>query len=122
MASYAQDLRLGQRTALADRYHPDGAYFLGDGEKMFEAHAKTRQYYASKWVAPTAFQWDELSYEPLGSGAILVLGKFKLQHAGKPEVRTYSYSALLVPVACQLKIRMEDESTGEQRSAGAPAS
>ena len=51
-----------------------------------------------------------MSFEPAGSGSIVVIGKFNWQKMGATEGTVYSYSALLVPVSGQLKIRVENES------------
>ena len=110
MASYAIELRNGDREALAARYHPDGSYVLGDGKKTFETQDATATYYRSQWQPPQGFEWQDMSYEPAGSGAVVVIGRFKWQEMGAKEGKLYSYSALLVPVAGQLKIRVEDES------------
>ena len=113
MASYGTELRNGDRVALAARYHPDGSYAVGDGKKAYETHDQTAAFYLSEWQPPQAFEWQDLSFEPVGSGAIAVIGKFKWQGAGAAEGTIHSYSAVLVPVAGQLKIRVEDESGAE---------
>ena len=110
MASYAKELRNGDRVALAARYHPDGSFVVGDGKKALETHDETVAYYLSEWQRPQGFEWQDMSFEPAGSGAIVVIGKFNWRKMGATEGTTYSYTALLVPVAGQLKIRVEDES------------
>lgn len=110
MASYAQELRNGDRAALAARYHPDGSFSVGDGKKALETHDETAAFYLSEWKQPKAFEWQDMSYELAGSGSIVVVGKFNWQEMGAAQGTTYSYTALLVPVAGQLKIRVEHES------------
>ena len=110
MASYAKELRGGDRDAMAARYHPDGAFIVGDGKKTFETHDETVAYYRVQWQQPQAFEWQDLSFEPAGSGAVVVIGRFNWQKQGATQGTLYSYSSLLVPVAGQLKIRVEDES------------
>jgi hypothetical protein len=110
MASYAQDLSRGDKVALAARYHPEGAYFLGNGRKEFTSHEAVVALYRDKWQAPSAFEWQDLSYEPLGTAGVLVLGKFKWLAADAKEPVIASYSGLLLMENGELKIRVEDES------------
>ena len=111
MARYADDLRAGDRAALGQRYHPDGAWFLGNGRKAFGTHAQIVERYAVKWRKPARFEWQELTYEPVGDAGVLVLGKFLWQSEGE-DARITSYSGLLLPVDGDLRIRVEDESRG----------
>lgn len=114
MASYADDLKQGNRTALGQRYHPDGSYVLGDGHKSFEPHAATVDLYNTKWTKPADFEWQDLSYEQTGPDSVLVMGRFKWLTAAGEKPRVFSYSALLTTVKGQLRIRAEDESTTEK--------
>jgi len=110
MASYAQELSRGDKGAIAARYHPEGTYFLGNGRKQFASHEAIVARYRDQWQAPSAFEWQELSYEPIGTMGVLVLGKFQWLAANAKEPTTFSYSGLLLFADGQLKIRVEDES------------
>jgi hypothetical protein len=110
MAEYAADLQRGDRLALAERYHRDGAYLLGDGEKELRSFEQITQLYLNDWHPPAAFSWTDLSYEPVGDDAVLVVGRFSWTVEASAEPLTYSYSALLRRQDGQLRIRMEDES------------
>ena len=110
MASYAQDLSRGDRVAVAARYHPDGFYLLGNGSKQFLSHEAVVALYRDQWKPPSAFEWQDLSYEPIGNTGVLVLGKFQWLAADAKEPVTLSYSGLLLMEHGQFKIRVEDES------------
>ena len=110
MASYAQDLSRGDKMALAARYHSEGTYFLGNGRKQFASHDAVVAQYRDQWQAPSAFEWQDLSYQPIGAAGVLVLGKFQWLAANAKEPVTLSYSGLLLMEHGQLKIRVEDES------------
>ncbi|TMJ16460.1 MAG: hypothetical protein E6G94_04080 [Alphaproteobacteria bacterium] len=110
MAAYAQDLRSGDRAAIAGRYDRRGAWRVGNGEKSFSGWQDIRaRYQGPAWSPPSSFAWRELSFEPVGEG-VVVAGLFDWGvGAGKP-VLTFSYSALLVRRGGALRIRLEDES------------
>ena len=111
MASYADELRAGNRAAIAARYDRRGAWRLGHGEKSFEQWPAIRDFYAGpQWRPPASFEWRELSFEPAGPDAVVVAGLFRWGSGGGGEPRTYSYTALLVRRDGELRIRLEDES------------
>lgn len=111
MAAYARDLGRGDRAAVAERYDRRGAWRVGNGEKVFQSWDSIRDFYAgSHWSPPATFAWRNLSYEPLGRDAVVVVGLFDWGvGGGKPPV-TVSYTGLLVRRDGALKIRLEDES------------
>jgi hypothetical protein len=110
MQAYADDLRQARRADLAKRYHPEGSYVLGDGAKSFESAGATFEFYNKLWKAPASFEWQDLSFEPVGDSAVLVLGRAKVTSNKGADPVIASYSALLVMVDGQLRIRSEDES------------
>jgi hypothetical protein len=112
MAEYAADLQRGDRSALAERYHRDGAYLLGDGRKELRSLEAITQHYLNDWNPPASFSWEDLSYEPVGDHAVLVVGRFSWTLEGEAEPLRFSYSGLLLRQDGQLRIRMEDESRG----------
>ena len=112
MASYAEDLLAGDRAGIADRYDRTGAFFLGDGRKTFETHARiTAQYAGADWQPPHRFEWRDLSYEPAGPDAVVVAGQFLWTPAAGAAPLVFSYTALLHRQDGVLRIRLEDEST-----------
>lgn len=110
MEAYARDLVSGNRESISNRYHPQGAYFLGNGKKEFEPQAAIVDSYLHHWQPPLAFEWKYLSFEVVQPNAVLVLGKFKWTSRTSKYPIIYSYSALLIRVDGKLKIRVEDES------------
>jgi hypothetical protein len=113
MADYARALLAGDRAGIAGRYDRDGAFFLGDGRKTFETHARIiAQYAGADWQPPHRFEWRDLSYEPAGADAVVVAGQFLWTPGVGAEPFTFSYTALLHRRDGALRIRLEDESTG----------
>lgn len=110
LAEYAKDLRGAQRQALMERYHPQGHFSVGHGVKEFVTREANRSFYLERWMPPASFAWRDLSFEPAGPDAVVVIGLFDW---GSPQgsVQTVSYTALLQRVEGRLRIRLEDEST-----------
>jgi hypothetical protein len=107
--SYAADLRANRREAIADRYDSRGAFFLGMGEKHFEAFDAIRNRYLTSWGPPKSFAWKDISIEVLSNDAALVLCRFDWQHDSGATL-TLSYSGLFVRRSGKWRIRVEDES------------
>lgn len=109
MAEYRTILVNRDKQALIRLYDPAGTYVLGDGTKEFRTPAGIADMYRN-WRGPAAFEWHDLSYEPVGKDAVMVLGQFTwtpLEGAARPRM---SYSGLLVRRNGKLRIRVEDES------------
>ena len=112
MADYAADLQRGDRLALAERYHADGVYMVGEGDKSLMTKEQVTQLYLGDWNPPAAFSWEDLSFEPIDENAILVIGRFQWTLANEERPLNFSYSSLLRRDASgHLRIRMENEST-----------
>jgi len=111
MAAYAEELRRGDRAAIASRYDRGGAWLLGHGEKSFSTWAALAARYAGpEWQPPASFVWRDLTYLPAGPEAVIVIGRFEWGPAnGRPPLN-FSYTAMLVRQDGQLRIRLEDES------------
>lgn len=109
MESYANDVRKGDREALAARYDSRGAYIVGGGKKQLRGFEEIRQHYAQVWRPPISVAWRDMSYEQVGENAVLAIGLFEW---GTPDagVVTYSYTGLLHWDGQTFKIRLEDES------------
>lgn len=91
MQAYADDLLKGDRKAIADRYSRKGAYALGWTPKTFESHAEiTRKYASQQWQKPEAFEWRDLSYEPLSEDSIAVVGNFMWGAEGMKPLMAYT--------------------------------
>jgi len=112
MNAYGDDLRNGNRAGIAARYDSRGAYFMGQGRKLFRDAEEIRQRYLGPWRAPRSFTWRELSFEAVGESAFLVLGQFDWGSA-EAGVQTYSYTGLILREGNDFRIRVEDESRAQ---------
>ena len=118
MASYADALRAGDRAGIAARYDRNGAYALGNGRKSFGAYERiVAQYASAQWQPPHRFEWRDLSFEPIGSDAVVIAGQFAWTPSEAAEPAVYSYTALLRRQDGVLRIRLEDESSRPPRPA-----
>ncbi|MCE1205382.1 MAG: nuclear transport factor 2 family protein [Holophagaceae bacterium] len=109
MAEYADDLLGGKREAIINKYDPRGHYRLGNGKKAFLSQDQIRAGYLGKWNPPISFVWRDLSFEAIGSDAVIVTGLFDWE-TSSGEKRTFSYTSLLLFQNGAWKIRLEDES------------
>jgi hypothetical protein len=109
MAGYAEDLRRGRRQSIVDRYDRRGAFRVGEGEKNLESWELIRAAYMTQWTPPASFVWRDLSYEPVGNEAVIIVGLFDWGLADGRRL-TFSYTGLLVRQDGELRIRLEDES------------
>jgi hypothetical protein len=66
--------------------------------------------YARSWQPPSSFDWQDLSYEPVGRDAILVVGRFAWGVGPAAPPIAMSYTGLLRRRDGVLRIRLEDES------------
>ena len=111
MDSYARDLLAGNRAAISGRYHRNGAYFMGNGNKDFEpSDSIVARYGGTRWSPPASFEWRDLSFEPVGPDAVVVAGRFLWGRRGGAAPLTLSYTGLLRRQEGVLRIRLEDES------------
>ena len=111
MDGYARDLLAGNREAIGSRYDRTGAYLLGNGRKEFLSYdSVVAQYRGAGWTPPKAFEWRDLSFEAVGSDAVVVAGLFSWTGESGGSPQTLSYTALLRRQDGTLRIRVEDES------------
>jgi hypothetical protein len=109
MEAYARDLVGGNREALTARYDRRGAWRVGSGQKALDSFDAIRAFYSGPWSPPEAFAWVDMSFEPLGPDAIVIVSKFLWTDRGAKAPRTISYTGLLVRQDGELRIRLEDE-------------
>jgi hypothetical protein len=121
MSSYGDDIRKGRRKAIVDRYDRRGAYRVGEGEKALESWNLIQAAYLTQWSQPSSFAWRELSFETVNDDAVVVIGLFDWGLADGRKL-SFSYTALLVRQAGELKIRLEDESMNPRALAALSAS
>ena len=116
MVAYARDLLAGDRAAISARYDRRGSWLMGRGAKRFVTLSEIAAHYAGQdWHPPAAFQWANLSYEPLGPDAVAVVGQFLWTRAAGGAPMTFSYTAVLVRQDGVLRIRIEDENPAPER-------
>ena len=108
MSAYERDLASGNRAGIAARYDRRGAWMLGRGTKTLHSHDFLRQGYMTKWRQPKAFAFEDLSFEPAGPDAVVVVGKFRWTNADAA-AKSFTYTGLLVRQDGELRIRVEDE-------------
>lgn len=108
---YAEDLKAGRRSAIADRYDPNGSYRMGGGRKSLQTIEQVRDVYMNKWAPPKSFAWKDMSIEILSPEVALVAALFEWPSADG-QVRTYSYTGVLVKRGGRWYIRLEDENGG----------
>lgn len=110
MEAYGRDLRAGDREGIAARYDRRGAFMMGAGRKTLMSQADLAAVYrGERWQPPAAFEWRDLSFEPLGPDAVAVVGLFAWTRAAGGAPRIFSYTALLIRQDGTLRIRIEDE-------------
>ena len=107
MEEYAEELRSHDRQAVANRYHPSGAFIIFDGNKRLSSFEEIETRYKESWTGPTTFRWRDLTYEVLGPDAVVVIGQFDWGNAS--DILTYSYTGLLRRSDGKLHIRLEVE-------------
>lgn len=108
MQRYGDDLRAGDRAAVAARYDEPGVWIARSGTVFAVTHAEVADRYSTDWQAPGAFAWGELTYVPIGDEAVSVLGRFEWTPA-EGETESITYNGLLVRTPQGLRIRIEDE-------------
>ena len=111
---YGNDLRQHRREAIADRYDRAGSWLMGAGRKVFNTFDQVKTQYTTQWTGPKSFAWKDLTVEVLSPDAAVVIGLFEWPNAAG-EVRTYSYTGVLVRRDGKWRIRVEDENAAPVR-------
>lgn len=107
MAAYGDDIRAGDRLAIAERYAESGAVMVLDGVGGHRTQEAIAARYGSGWTPPSSFEWLDLAFEPVGMNAVAVSGKF---HWGSgDDVLIYAYGGVLMRENGALSIVLEDE-------------
>ena len=111
---YALELQAGNRSAIIDRYHPDGAWMVRNGVPKLLSFAELDvRYRQPAWQPPIRFEWKDLVLEPAGDGGLLAVGQLLWQVKGASAAKLYSYTGLLLQVDGHWRIRLEDENFAE---------
>ena len=106
MQDYATALRAHDYEALPTFYDRAGTYGSGGLESWESIRAS---YGEGRWRGPSTFQWDDLSYEVVGSDAVMVSGWFLCGAEPTMQPGRMIYSALLLRRDGEFRIRREHE-------------
>ncbi|HEU4799458.1 MAG TPA: hypothetical protein VFS94_02375 [Gemmatimonadales bacterium] len=107
--AYGSALATPRREAIAGFYHADGALIVFNGKARRQTQAELRSRYGQSWTPPAYFTWDELRFDSIGPGEVLVTGGFKWQSTGQRDTVPYIYAALLAADDSGLAIVFEHE-------------
>ena len=106
---YESALKGHRRDTLAHFYHPYGALFILNGERIRDTRVAIDSMYRTQWQGPVFFSFDSLQFEPLNPAQILVTGRFRWLRAQSPDTGRYVYLSILDRTPSGLKIRVEHE-------------
>lgn len=94
--AYGDAIAKGRRADIANFYSPQGALVIVDGVGRESSRAELdARYKDPRWVPPAFFQWDSLSYRPLGGQLVLVTGSFVWVSAAKSDTLHYLYTSIV---------------------------
>jgi hypothetical protein len=106
---YEAALKAQRRESLAGFYHVDGAVRVINGTTSRMSRSQLDSVYRTSWVPPAFFAWEQLSYDSLDPGTVLVTGGFRWTRAGAVDTMRYLYAAVLQAVDSGIAIRFEHE-------------
>ena len=108
-AQYERSIKTGQRDAIAQFYHVDGAVRVINGTTSRMSRAQLDSVYRNAWTPPAFFAFDALAYDSLDAGTVLVTGGFRWARPGASDTANYIYAAILQAVDSGMAIRFEHE-------------
>jgi hypothetical protein len=106
---YGEAVRTSRREELPLFYHPAGALRVINGNTRRLTRQGLDSMYGSTWTAPAFFAWEELEYDSIAPGQVVVTGGFRWAAAATPDTARWLYAALLEAVDSGLVIRFEHE-------------
>jgi ketosteroid isomerase-like protein len=107
---YETALRAGQRNRLVSFYAPSGAVIVFNGQRSFRTPAQIDSLYrGSAWQPPVFFAFDNLAYDALSGGDVLVTGRFRWLRAQSADTLRLTYLAVLRQTPAGLRISVEHE-------------
>lgn len=107
MSAYAEELRTGNRAAIAECYARSGAVIILNGIVGHVTQEALAAHYSSDWTPPQSFAWVDLSFQPMGRDAVSVTGQFRW--GTDANILPYSYTGLLKRDDGILRIVLENE-------------
>ena len=108
-AQYESAIRESRREVLASFYHFRGALRVFNGAAERVSRAGLDSAYQSSWVAPTFFAWEDLTFDSLQVGTVLVTGGFKWLSKGATDTSRFLYVAVLQAADSGMAITFEHE-------------
>jgi hypothetical protein len=112
---YGAALSGRQRGSLARFYHHDGALIVFNGRRLLLTRSAIDSTYGESWAPPEYFAWDDLAYDSIGPGLVVVTGGFRLKSRGRSDTTRFIYAALLEAVDSGMAIRFEHETARPPR-------
>ena len=106
---YGATLAAHRRDAISKFYHPDGAIVVFNGARTRETREEIHQGYLNGWTPPAYFAWEELVFDSISPGQVIVTGGFRWQGPMQPDTSRYRYASLLVAVDSGMAIVFEHE-------------
>ena len=95
---YGEAVRTSRREALPRFYHPAGALRVINGNTRRLTRQGLDSMYGSTWTAPAFFAWEELEYDSIAPGQVVVTSGFRWVAAATPDTARWLYAALLEAV------------------------
>jgi hypothetical protein len=108
---YGMAISAARRDDLADFYVPTGVIRILNGERRELTRAQLDSAYRGPWNPPEYFDWEDLTYDSIGVGQVVVTGGFRWKSHGGSDTVRFLYAALLEAVDSGMTIRVEVETT-----------
>jgi hypothetical protein len=106
---YGTALSTGRRSAIAAFYHHDGAMVVLNGVARRHSREELNHSYRNAWTPPRYFAWNDMAFDSISPGQVLVTGGFLWQDAEQQDTTSYIYAGLLVAVDSGMAIVFEHE-------------
>ena len=112
---YGMAISAPRREALAGFYSPVGAIRVINGTRRELTRGQLDSVYRGPWNPPEYFAWEELTYDSIGVGRVVVTGGFRWKARGDPDTTRFLYAALLEAADSGMTIRVEVETARPPR-------
>jgi hypothetical protein len=108
-AQYEAAIKTPRREAIAGFYHREGAIRVLNGTTSRLSRLQLDSVYRTTWTPPAFFAWEELSYDSLNPGTVIVTGGFRWARHGATDTLRFLYAAVVQAVDSGMAIRFEHE-------------
>ena len=106
---YGAAITTPRRELIAGFYALDGVILIFNGERQDLSRTQLDSFYTGPWNPPEYFAWDQLQYDSLAPGLVLVTGGFFWKDKTSPDTARFLYTALVQSVDSGMVIRFEEE-------------